>query len=151
MPAAARTSTRAAAIDSCTLRGRLPGRAVRVTGRLPARSAVRSVTGLARVAVLLAVRVGCRVTFGAERGAACGPVCGPERGAACGPVCGPERGAACGPLLVPVTRLDTAALPAAARSPAGAAQIPVDRPSAMARHVCVDVTSAAGSLTASTG
>jgi hypothetical protein len=64
-------------------------------------------------------------------------------------VCGPERRAVCG-LTVPVTGL-ASALPAAARSPAGAAQIPVDRPSSIALHVCVDVTSAAGSLTASTG
>jgi hypothetical protein len=35
------------------------------------------------------------------------------------------------------------------RSPGGAVQIPVDRPSATARQVWVEVTSAAGSLTAS--
>jgi hypothetical protein len=44
-----------------------------------------------------------------------------------------------------------AVVPASARKPAGAAQMPVDRPSAIARQVCVEVTSAAGSLTASTG
>jgi hypothetical protein len=56
----------------------------------------------------------------------------------------------CGPLAGPVAGL-ARELPVAARSPVGAAQIPVDRPSAIALHVCVDVTSAAGSLTASIG
>src|SRR5215469_13850633 len=142
MLAAATTSTAATTIDRCTLAGRRrSGLAVRVAARLRARPAIRPVTGPASVSPRAADRVGWSVACGPERGPP-GPLRGPG-----GPVCGPEPGVACGPLRVLVPRLTTGALPPVARSPAGAAQIPVDRPSAMARHVCVEVTSAAGSLT----
>jgi hypothetical protein len=151
MLAAATTSTAAATIDRRTLAGRRRfGLAVRVAARLRTRPAIRPVAGLASVSARAAGRVGWSVACGPERGADRGPPRGPA-GPVWGPLFGPEPGAACGPLRVLVARLTAAELPPVARSPAGAAQIPVDRPSAMARHVCVDVTSAAGSLTASTG
>jgi hypothetical protein len=119
----------AAAIASVTLRGRrrrgpldlVPSRRRPPAG---ASSVLVASSGISRLAAMLTGRLGPVLTR------VPGPVLagGLEFSPGLAPVAGP-----------------------ASRSPGGAVQIPVDRPSSIARQVCVEVTSAAGSLTASIG